>query len=121
VRLDARDGAFSERLGPVDTIRIAFFEPEGYELRITKPAEKKPSTSLRKEGQKIPQSQVHAAADLVFEATVPFRSLGVEVDAPIQFFIELGMGDQVVERIPTEGAIETAVPGDDFELMMWQA
>jgi hypothetical protein len=26
-----------------------------------------------------------------------------------------------VERIPHEGAIETAVPSPDYELIMWQA
>jgi len=26
-----------------------------------------------------------------------------------------------VERIPAEGAIETAVPSPDYELIMWQA
>jgi len=26
-----------------------------------------------------------------------------------------------VERVPAEGAIETAVPSPDYELIMWQA
>jgi hypothetical protein len=29
-------------------------------------------------------------------------------------------GDQVVERLPREGAIETNVPSSEYELIMWQ-
>jgi alpha-amylase/alpha-mannosidase (GH57 family) len=121
LRLDARGGPFQERLGTVDTIRVVFYEPEGYELRIVRPAGKKPGSTLLQGGKKVPQAHVHTAADQVFEATIPFRSLGVGVEGAIQFFIELQQTGAVVERIPTEGAIETAAPGEDFELMNWQA
>ena len=82
---------------------------------------KKPTCTLLHAEEKIPHASIHAAADLVFETTIPFRSLGVEKERPIQFFIELQQEGLVVERIPTEGAIETAAPGDDFELTNWQA
>ena len=121
LRLDARGGSFQERLNGVDTIRVVFYEPEGYELQVTKPTGKKPGCTLLHGDVKVAQAHVQAAADLVFEATIPFRSLGVGKEGAIQFFIELHQKELVVERIPTEGAIETAAPGDDFELDNWQA
>jgi hypothetical protein len=45
----------------------------------------------------------------------------VATDGPIHFAVELLEGDQAVERIPSEGAIETTVPSPDYELIMWQA
>ena len=67
-------------------------------------------------------SKAEAAADVDFEMTVPFRSLGrFATDDPIHFFVELLKDDQPVERVPDEGAIETAVPSEDYELVMWQA
>jgi alpha-amylase/alpha-mannosidase (GH57 family) len=121
LRLDTRGGPFQERLGAIGTIRVAFYEPEGYELRIANPSGKKPDCSLLHGGKKVAQAEVQAASDLVFEATISFSSLGVEAGGAIQFFIELQEQGQVVERIPTEGAIETAAPGEDFELRNWQA
>jgi alpha-amylase/alpha-mannosidase (GH57 family) len=120
-RLDARSGSFREKLNRVDAIRVVFYEPEGYELQVAKPTSKKPSCTLLLAGDKVAQAHIHAASDLVFEATVPFRSLGVGEEGAVQFFIELQQNGLVVERIPTEGAIETAAPGDDFELTNWQA
>jgi hypothetical protein len=121
LRLDARGGSFQENLGDVDAVRVVFYEPEGFELRVVKPTGKKPGCTLFRAEEKVAQAQVHAASDLVFEATIPFRSLGVGREEAIQFFIELQRKGLVVERIPTEGAIETTAPGDDFELTNWQA
>jgi hypothetical protein len=62
-----------------------------------------------------------AAADQIFELAVTFRSLGRKIDEPVHFYVELLKDKQSVERIPHEGAIETAVPSPDYELIMWQA
>ena len=121
LRLDTRGGAFTERITAIDTIRIAFYEPGGYELQITKPASPSPVGVLLHEEKIVADAGFQGAAELVFELTVPFRSLGVAAEDPIQFYVELLQKEQVVERIPPEGAIETAVPGEDFELMNWQA
>ncbi len=121
LRLDARGGAFQERIGGVDTIRVVFFEPEGYELRIATRSGKSLDSSLLCGGKKAAQAGVQAAAEQVFEATCAFSSLGVAAGEAIQFFIELQKQGLVVERIPAEGAIETAAPGEDFELRNWQA
>jgi hypothetical protein len=121
LRLDARGGAFRERLGAIDTIRVVFYEPDGYELLIGKLSEKNPDCTLLHHRRQPALAQVQAAADMIFETTIAFQSLGVGEEQAIQFFIELQRDGLVVERIPTEGAIETAVPGEDFELINWQA
>ena len=66
-------------------------------------------------------AHAEAAADQLFELAVTFRSLGRKTDEPVHFYVELLKDQQSVERIPHEGAIETAVPSPDYELIMWQA
>jgi hypothetical protein len=80
-----------------------------------------PSVELYRGEATVPQSGCEAAADSIFELAVPFRSLGLVTDNAVQFCVELLRGTQTVERVPSEGAIETAVPSPDYELMMWQA
>ena len=52
-------------------------------------------------------ARAEAAADLIFELAIPFRSLGRTTDEPVHFYVELLKEGQSVERIPHEGAIET--------------
>ena len=66
-------------------------------------------------------SHAEAAADLLFELAIPFRSLARKTDEPVHFYVELLKDKQPVERVPHEGAIETIVPSPDYELIMWQA
>jgi hypothetical protein len=121
IRLDARGGTCRERLSDVDEIRVCFFEPEGFELLVHGPAGKKPLVQLYQKGVSVAAPGVEAAVDQILELTVPFESLAASVDDPIQFYLELVRDKQTIERIPAEGAIETAVPSPDYELMMWQA
>ncbi len=121
IRLDARGGPFRERLGSVDAVRVAFYSPEGYELRIANLSDRKPSGSLLFRGRPVPGAAVEVAADLIFEAAIPLENLNVATEDPIQFFVELHAGRLLAERVPTEGTIETAVPGEDYEMIMWQA
>jgi hypothetical protein len=69
----------------------------------------------------VSSADVEAACDAALEIAIPWRALGAATDAPIQYCAELVRGEQVIERIPSEGMIETSVPSPDFELMMWQA
>ena len=57
----------------------------------------------------------------MLEVAIPLRSLALETEDPAQFFVELLQGEQSLERVPYEGAIETTVPSPEFELIMWQA
>ena len=121
VRLDARGGTFCERLAEVDSLRMFFFQPEGFELLITHPARREPIAQLYHDKVAVAESGVEVAAELIFELTIPFHSLAVSTDDPIQFCMELIREGQSIERVPAEGAIETAVPSPDYELIMWQA
>ncbi len=121
LRLDARGGPFREQTREIDAIRVKFFSPEGFVLLVKKPSQKKPSVQLMQNDAPVVDPGLEAAADLLLELAIPFRSLGLKTDERIQFYVELLSEEQSLERIPHEGAIETAVPSPDYELIMWQA
>ncbi len=121
LRLDARGGPFREQMAEIDTLRIVFLQPEGFELRVLQPTQRKPSVELYHDDVPVAETAVEAAADLLFELAVPFRSLAVATEDPVHFFVELRQDKRSLERIPHDGAIETTAPSPDYELMMWQA
>ena len=121
LRLDARGGSFRERMGQIDSLRLFFFQPEGFELLVSDPAQRNPTPELYHDDVPVAESGVEAAADWVLELAIPFRSLAVSTDDPLHFCMELIQGGQPIERVPNEGAIETFVPSPDYELIMWQA
>ena len=120
LRLDARGGPFREQLADVDALRVVFVRPEGFELLVTHPSRKTPQVQLRHNGTAMAGAHAEAAADLLLELAVTFRSLARKTDEPVHFYIELLKDDQPIERVPHEGVIETSVPSPDYELMMWQ-
>jgi len=121
LRLDAAGGSFREQLAEVEALRVTFLEPEGFEVLVSHPAWKEPLAQLYHHDVPVADSGVESAADLLFELGVPFRSLGVTTEQPVHFWVELLNEEQLLERIPHEGMIETAVPSPDYELIMWQA
>ncbi|HUY88969.1 MAG TPA: glycoside hydrolase family 57 protein [Pirellulales bacterium] len=121
VRLDARGGTVRERLADIDTVRIVFFQPQGFELLISHPNWQEPIAQLYHNDVPVSESGVLAAGDVILEAAIPLNSLAATTDDPVQFCIELIKQEQSIDRAPTEGAIETTVPSPEFELMMWQA
>ena len=120
VRLDAHGGPFRERFSEAHTLRICFFQPEGFDLKITHPAEKRPVAKLYHHRAPVARPGIEAAADLIFELAIPWQTLGVATDDPVQFYLELIEDEETIERVPHEGAIETSVPSPDYELIMWQ-
>ena len=121
LRLDARGGPFRDRLAEVDRLRVVFFQPEGFELVVSQPAQKQPVAQWFHDDVLVADAGVEVAADLIFELAIPFRSLAVATEHPLHFCLELTKDDEPIERVPNEGAIETVVPSPDYELMMWQA
>ncbi|NQU20200.1 MAG: alpha-amylase/alpha-mannosidase, partial [Candidatus Nealsonbacteria bacterium] len=121
VRLDARDGPVREKLGEIDALRIVFLQPQGFELSVTEPASRHPVAQLCHNDLPVAKPDVEVAADLLFELSVPFRSLALAAEESIHFCVELLQDGQPVERIPHEGAIEATVPSEEYELIMWQA
>ncbi|HVU85751.1 MAG TPA: hypothetical protein VHD36_00400 [Pirellulales bacterium] len=120
LRFDAQGGTIRERLVDVDTVKITFLEPSGIELLVSHPSWAEPILQLYRNDVPVTASGVEAAADVILEMAVPFRNLGLTVDAPMHFVVELVAAEQSIERLPHEGAIETSVPSADYELMMWQ-
>ncbi|HEY5311428.1 MAG TPA: glycoside hydrolase family 57 protein [Pirellulales bacterium] len=121
VRIDARGGTTRERLADIDALRVAFFEPAGFELLVSHPAWQQPIVQLYHHDVPVTDSGVQAASDAILEISVPLASLALETDAAVQFVVEALQKDQAIDRLPTEGAVETTVPSPEFELIMWQA
>ena len=121
LRFDARGGAARERLSDVDTLKITFLEPAGFELLVSHPSWEEPILQLYRDDVPVAGAGVQAAGDVILEVAVPFRDLAVSVDEPVHFIVELLQGEQSIERLPHEGAIEAFVPSPDYELVMWQA
>jgi alpha-amylase/alpha-mannosidase (GH57 family) len=121
LRLDARGGAVRERLADIDTLKVRFFEPAGFELVVARPSWQSPLVQLYHQEVAVSDAGVLAAADTVLEMSIPFRSLTVETDDPVHLNIELIKSGQSIELVPNEGTIETFVPAPEYELIMWQA
>ncbi|HQU44076.1 MAG TPA: glycoside hydrolase family 57 protein [Pirellulales bacterium] len=121
LRFDPRGGTARERLADVDTIRIGFLQPAGFELLISHPHWQEPILQLYHNDVAVSESGVEAAADIILEVGIPFRSLALSTDDGVQFYVEFSKQEQPLDRVPQEGAIETLVPSPEFENMMWQA
>jgi alpha-amylase/alpha-mannosidase (GH57 family) len=120
LRFDAELGV-RKQLADIDTLRIVFTEPAGFEILVARPGASRPIVQLFHNDVPVSAAGVDAAADTILELAVPWRCLAAMTDAAVHFYAELIQHDQSVERIPHEGTIETFVPSPDYELMMWQA
>jgi len=112
-------------LADFDILRIGFAEPAGCEILVDKPADLKATARLLKPPKSTdgPPSEtatcLQLGIDQIMELAVPFEQLGVPVDGPIQFFVELLQGRQSRDRAPREGTINLTCPSPDFEQIMW--
>jgi alpha-amylase/alpha-mannosidase (GH57 family) len=120
LRLDARGGPAREQFSDIESVRITFLQPDRYELLVLHPSRREPLVQMYHHDVPVTRAAVKGAADVVLEVAVPWRSLAVTQGDPVHLYLELIQGEQVLERIPHEGAIETAVPSPDYELVMWQ-
>jgi hypothetical protein len=119
IRIDF-DGAAKTALADYDQLRIGFLEPATTELLITPAAATRPiGCQLQRNGQDIAAAAVQIGIDQIAELAVPFEELGVTVDQPLQFYVELLQDGQSRDRAPREGAISLICPSPDFERIMW--
>ncbi len=119
VRVDL-DGKAEHVLASFEALRVRFVEPAGYELVVVPGRAGRPlEARLLRQGKAVDAAGVEAAIDLIVEASVPFAQLGVGVDQPIQFAVELVEGGQSRDRAPREGTISLTCPSPDFEQIMW--
>ncbi len=117
IRVDC-DRPARTALADCDLLRIGFVEPAGRELRLHHPGRPDQAVELVCDGRPV-AAAAEAAVDQIVEAAVPFDALGVAVDGPVQFFVELLQDGQSRDRAPRQGTIALARPSPDFEFMMW--
>jgi hypothetical protein len=121
-------------LADYDAVRIGFVEPAGYAVLVPLRADpqagsapaggvgegrKFPRAFFEREGEATPAPDIDVGVDQIFEIAIPFVRLGVKVDQPVHFFVELLEGTQSRDRAPREGTINLACPSPDFEQIMW--
>jgi hypothetical protein len=106
-------------LADYDAVRFGFVDPSGYEVKVQNPAGAPRALSALCRGAAAPADRIEVGVDQIVELSIPFDFLGVKVDEPIQFFVELLAGEQSVDRAPREGAIQVLRPSPDFEQIMW--
>src|SRR6202011_187793 len=107
-------------LADYDVLRVGFLEPHGFELLVTPAKGKEPVRwQLRREGLVIDAPEVEVGIDQIVEVSIPFTRLGVRVDQPVQFHVELLQDRQSRDRAPREGTISLTCPSPDFEQIMW--
>jgi alpha-amylase/alpha-mannosidase (GH57 family) len=122
VRVDF-EGPARVALADFEALRVGFVEPAGWEVVIDRPAEpgakadlRQPTAGLGPPDQVVP---LEAGIDRIVELAVPFDGLGVKVNQPVQFYVEVLEGGQSRDRAPREGAIYLTRPSPDFEQIMW--
>jgi alpha-amylase/alpha-mannosidase (GH57 family) len=120
LRLDtARDAI--EDLATIDELRICFVEPAEVDVRITGLRTHEPSAKLFRKNRIVPKADLEVGIAQIFEMSLSFADLKVNVGDSIQFFVEAISQKRSVDRAPHEGLIDLVVPSPDFELIMWQA
>jgi alpha-amylase/alpha-mannosidase (GH57 family) len=118
VRVDC-EGRARSALASFDALRVGFVEPAGYEVLVRQPGRPGQRIELRKAGKPVPAPGLEVGIDRIAELAVPFDALGLAVDQPFQFFVEVLQGDQGRDRAPRQGAIALARPSPHFERIMW--
>jgi alpha-amylase/alpha-mannosidase (GH57 family) len=119
IRVDF-DQPARQALAPFDALRIGIDEPAAFELRLEEPG--RPTQRARWFAQGQPQPAPPGLAvgvDRIAEFAIPFAALGVAVDQPIQFYVELLENRQSRDRAPREGNIQLLRPSAEFEQIMW--
>src|SRR5262249_54455112 len=118
LRVDC-EGPAARALEGCDTCRVGLAEPAGVEVRIDRPGRPNQEARLYRDGEEGPCEGLEVGVDRIVEGAVPVAGLGVPVNGPVQFFVELLQGGQCRDRAPRQGAIQTARPSGDFERIMW--
>jgi alpha-amylase/alpha-mannosidase (GH57 family) len=118
IRVDFDSPARSALQG-FDTLRISFVEPPGWELVIEAIAAPQRAIKLCHHGKAMSGGGIELGIDQIVELATPFERLGLHVDQPIQFFVDLLEGKQSRDRAPREGTINLTCPPPHFEQIMW--
>jgi hypothetical protein len=120
VRIDC-DRPARSALSGFDALRIGFAVPEGLEIVVQHPGRTDQRLHVQRQGKNLDgaAAAVQIGIDRIAEVAMPFSLLGVEVEQPLHFFVELLEGSQSRDRAPREGVIQLTRPTADFERRMW--
>jgi alpha-amylase/alpha-mannosidase (GH57 family) len=123
VRVDFETSARTA-LNGFDSIHVGFLEPAGYDVFVHRaPGDAVPPrwqpAQLLHNGQPVESAGIQVGVDQILEMSIPFAGLGVKVDQPVHFFVELLESRQSRDRAPREGTINLTVPSPHFEQIMW--
>jgi len=118
VRIDFELAA-KAALADFETLRIGFVEPRDFELRIDQPGRADQRSRFLSQGKPVAGAGVEVAIDRIVEAAIPCDLLGLAIDQPVQFYVEVLESQQSRDRAPREDAIHLARPSADFERIMW--
>ncbi|QDT63223.1 glycoside hydrolase family 57 protein [Calycomorphotria hydatis] len=120
LRLDTLREA-ADDLQEVDSVRVRFYEPSDYELRITGFEKNDLKAKVYHKGKATTRTKAEAAIGRVLEIAIPRDELKLESGQPVHLYVEALKKRQSLDRAPREGVIELQCPSPDFELEMWQA
>jgi alpha-amylase/alpha-mannosidase (GH57 family) len=117
LRIDL-DGPAKARLADFDELRLVFDEPANFAIAVEDPGR---SAAVVRYGGREPHGEANVALGIDQTVTVgiPFELLGVQVNEPIRFSVELRQAGQIRDRAPLDQALETRRPSADFERIHW--
>jgi alpha-amylase/alpha-mannosidase (GH57 family) len=108
-------------LADCELLRVGFVEPAGFELCVANPGRAAQQAVLLKRFAEVPGSagRVACAVDQIVEIAIPFDLLGVAVDEPLHFFVDVVQDGQSRDRAPRESTLGLTRPAPHFEQIMW--
>jgi hypothetical protein len=121
IRIDF-DTPANVALADFDTLRVGFIEPQGWEVLLeirNVDGRWQYPLKLVHQGNETSASDIQAGVDQILELAIPFARLGIVVEQPMQFYVELLEGRQSRDRAPREGTINLTCPSANFEQIMW--
>jgi alpha-amylase/alpha-mannosidase (GH57 family) len=121
IRIDF-EGPARTVLADFDMLRVGFAEPPARELlmELHKVDGKiQNQVKLVHQSREANSSGILVGIDQIVEISIPFEPLGVTVNQPIHFYVEVLQGQQSRDRAPREGTINLICPPPDFEQIMW--
>jgi hypothetical protein len=88
-------------------------------VRVEHPARPEQRVVFARDGRPLDADGVRVGIDQIAVFCIPFEALGVAVERPVQFFVELLERGQSRDRAPRDAAVTVLRPSPDFERIMW--
>jgi alpha-amylase/alpha-mannosidase (GH57 family) len=118
LRVDC-EGPARISLAGYDALRVVFTDPTGWTVALEKPGQAGQFVRLLQENRVVETAGLAACVDQIAELAIPFDPLGVQVEGPIQFYVDLLERNHSRDRAPREGTIDLTRPSPHFEQIMW--